>query len=161
MPTTCTLVSRLADAAKKVADPPMTFSAFPNGVSTESRATEPTTSTVMLRWVRVEKRCARAVRRSHPVRRGDAEHGESVAQHDAARLREEEPRVHNLRRLAEHMMLVIPGVHQLRGLEEIASHTVRLERLGRAREQRRKVEQRLDELALLGLHEHIEVDRRG
>ena len=38
-------MSRLAAAEKKVPDPPRTLSALPNGVSTESSATEPTTST--------------------------------------------------------------------------------------------------------------------
>src|SRR5262245_66032547 len=39
----------LADAEKNVPDPPRTLSALPNGVSTESSATEPTTRTLMLR----------------------------------------------------------------------------------------------------------------
>src|SRR5213592_901894 len=43
-PTSCTFVRWLADAEKKIADPPRTSSALPNGVSTESSATEPTTS---------------------------------------------------------------------------------------------------------------------
>ena len=36
----------LADAEKKVPDPPSTSSAFPNGVSTESSATDPTTNSI-------------------------------------------------------------------------------------------------------------------
>src|SRR3954454_9262771 len=47
-PTTETSVSRLAAAAKYVALPPSRFSRTPKGVSTESRATLPTTSTLML-----------------------------------------------------------------------------------------------------------------
>src|SRR5258708_4577192 len=43
MPTIFTGARWLALAAKKLAEPPRTFSALPNGVSTESRATEPTT----------------------------------------------------------------------------------------------------------------------
>src|SRR5580765_7231316 len=42
-PTSWTPQRWLADAEKNVADPPRTSSALPNGVSTESRATEPTT----------------------------------------------------------------------------------------------------------------------
>ena len=37
----------LADAEKNVPEPPSTLSALPNGVSTESSATEPTTRTVI------------------------------------------------------------------------------------------------------------------
>ena len=46
-PTSCTGARWLADAEKNVPDPPSTLSALPNGVSTESSATEPTTRTVM------------------------------------------------------------------------------------------------------------------
>src|SRR4051812_26696225 len=49
MPTILTGAKWLALAEKKFADPPRTFSALPNGVSTESRATEPTTRSDM--WV--------------------------------------------------------------------------------------------------------------
>src|SRR4051812_8965455 len=129
MPTTCTGVSRLADAAKKVADPPITFSAFPKGVSTESRATDPTTSTVMRLLVRVRGDRACATSRSHALWRGDPEHRESVAKDDSARVRQQEPRVHDRRRLIEHVMLVIPCVHQLCGVVQVARDPMRLQRL--------------------------------
>ena len=38
---------KFAEAEKKVPEPPRTSEAFPNGVSTESSATDPTTRTVM------------------------------------------------------------------------------------------------------------------
>src|SRR5450432_3838716 len=158
MPTTCTVVSRLADAAKNIAEPPITFSALPNGVSTESRATDPTTSTVMWRRVRGEMVRSSAERWSHALGSGDAEHRETVAQNDTTRVREEKPRMHDRGRLIEHMMLVIPGVHQLRRVVQIACHAMRLQRLGGAGEHWRKVQQRLDQLSLLGLDERIKVD---
>ena len=51
-PTTRTSVNMLADSEKCVAAPPRMRSRRPNGVSSESNATEPTTVTAMARGLR-------------------------------------------------------------------------------------------------------------
>src|SRR5215218_3214145 len=96
-PTNCTGARWLADAEKNVPDPPSTLSAFPNGVSTESSATDPTTRTVMIGcwllvvgyWLSVlafgELLLANRqwpIPPSHPLRRRDSQEIESVAEHE-------------------------------------------------------------------------------
>src|SRR3954468_1799376 len=65
---------------------------------------------------------------SHPFRRGDAEKGEPVSQHNLARAREDETRLGDLLRLVQHVRLVIPGVHLAGEIVEVVRDPVRLER---------------------------------
>ena len=58
----------------------------------------------------------------------------------------------------EHVMLVVPVVREPRRLEQVARDAMRLERLRSAGDDRREIEQRLDQLALLRLVEHREID---
>ena len=62
--TSRTGVKKDAEVEKKVADPPRTSSSLPKGVSTESRATLPTTRRLM-RWAPIAEgsRCANRMRR--------------------------------------------------------------------------------------------------
>src|SRR5581483_7333225 len=138
MPTSCTGESRLADAEKKVPDPPSTFSTLPNGVSTESSATEPTTRTVISvveLWF---------VNPLHPIRRADADEIQAVAQHEPRGARQHQPGAHQRLRLVQHVRLVIPEMDLPRQLVQVRRHPMRLERARRARDERRIVEQRLD-----------------
>src|SRR6266513_2495160 len=91
-PTTCTGWRMAPATLKNTAEPPGASAVSPNGVATESRATDPTTRSDTL----------------HPVRGADAHEGESVRQHLAHGARQHEPR--RLLRRAEHAILVIPRV---------------------------------------------------
>src|SRR6476469_10140790 len=149
-PTTLTLVRWLADAEKKVAAPPRTSSALPNGVSTESSATEPTTRTD-IRLYPVWKVASQL----HPLRRGNTEDSHPVPQHYLCSPRKRKSRARHILGLLEDVMLVIPNVGDPRRLQQVGRYPVRLQRFRRALDQRRKIEQGLDQLLLLGLGEHF------
>src|SRR2546425_9970833 len=100
-------------ALKNTADPPGASAVSPNGVYTESSAIEPTTSRLT----------------SHPIRGADPQKVEAVGEHPPHRRREDE--ACRLLRLAEHAVLVVPGVGQAREPLEEARNAVRLERLRR------------------------------
>src|SRR3989441_13359332 len=100
-------------ALKNTADPPGASAVSPNGVYTESSAIEPTTSRLT----------------SHPIRGADPQKVEAVGEHPPHRRREDE--ACRLLRLAEHAVLVVPGVGQAREPLEVAGNAVRLERLRR------------------------------
>src|SRR3989442_7984823 len=102
-------------ALKNTADPPGASAVSPNGVYTESSAIEPTTSRLT----------------SHPIRGADPQKVEAVGEHPPHRRREDE--ACRLLRLAEHAVLVVPGVGQAREPLEGAGNAGRLERLGRPR----------------------------
>src|SRR2546426_7382236 len=101
-------------ALKNTADPPGASAVSPNGVYTESSAIEPTTSRLT----------------SHPIRGADPQKVEAVGEHPPHRRREDE--ACRLLRLAQHAVLVVPGVGQAREPLEVTGNAVRLERLGRA-----------------------------
>src|SRR2546426_9422462 len=101
-------------ALKNTADPPGASAVSPNGVYTESSAIEPTTSRLT----------------SHPIRGADPQKVEAVGEHPPHRRREDE--ACRLLRLAEHAVLVVPGVGQAREPLEVGGNAVRLARLGRA-----------------------------
>src|SRR2546426_10956739 len=113
-------------ALKNTADPPGASAVSPNGVYTESSAIEPTTSRLT----------------SHPIRGADPQKVEAVGEHPPHRRREDE--ACRLLRLAEHAVLVVPGVGQAREPLEVAGNAVRLQRLSRAghdpRERRRALQ---------------------
>src|ERR1700704_2955766 len=102
-------------ALKNTADPPGASAVSPNGVYTESSAIEPTTSRLT----------------SHPIRGADPQEVEAVGEHLTHPRRQHEAR--RLLRLAEHAVLVVPGVRQTGEPFEVTGDAVRLERLGRAR----------------------------
>src|SRR5437762_13242714 len=81
-------------ALKNTADPPGASAVSPNGVYTESSAIEPTTSRLT----------------SHPIRGVDPQEVEAVAEHLAHRRCQHQAR--RLLGLAEHAVLVVPGVRQ-------------------------------------------------
>src|SRR2546425_12112568 len=101
-------------ALKNTADPPGASAVSPNGVYTESSAIEPTTSRLT----------------SHPIRGADPQKVEAVGEHPPHRRREDE--ACRLLRLAEHTVLVVPGVGQAREPLEVAGNAVRLGRAGPA-----------------------------
>src|SRR5256886_9027817 len=110
---------RIAPAAlKNTAEPPGASAVSPNGVATESRAMEPTTSRPTL----------------HPIRGANAQKGETVGEHLAHRPRQHEPR--RLLGLAQDAGLVIPPLRDPGQAIEVAREAMRLERLRRARHQR-------------------------
>src|SRR2546427_10918158 len=84
-PTTCTGWRMDPATLKNTAEPPSASAVSPNGVATESRATDPTTRSDTL----------------HPVRGADAHEREAVRQHLAHGARQHEPR-RLLRRSEEH-----------------------------------------------------------
>src|SRR5207249_4833971 len=75
-PTTCTGWRMDPATLKNTAEPPSASAVSPNGVATESRATDPTTRSDTL----------------HPVRGADAHEREAVRQHLAHGARQHEPR---------------------------------------------------------------------
>src|SRR2546429_824232 len=107
-PTTCTGWRMDPATLKNTAEPPSASAVSPNGVATESRATDPTTRSDTL----------------HPVRGADAHEGESVRQHLTYGASHPGPR--RLLRLAEHAILVIPRVRQPGQPLEVAGDPVRL-----------------------------------
>src|SRR5207248_5875192 len=132
--TTWTGVKRLAAAEKKVADPPRTSSALPDGVSTESSATDPTTST----GIRESKVSATGYP-LHSLRSGDSKYRQCIANHNFRSASQRETSPHNLLRLAEHVMLVIPKVRQPGNLREVCDEPLWLERLSCSRNRGRKI----------------------
>src|SRR5438552_3054417 len=102
-------------ALKNTAAPPGASAVAPNGVCTESSAIEPTTSRLT----------------SHPIRGADPQEVEAVGEDPAHGRRQHEAR--RLLGLAEHAVLVVPGMGQTGEPFEVAGDAVRLERLGRAR----------------------------
>src|SRR5829696_6894587 len=92
-PTSCTGQKWLADAAKKFAEPPRTWSALPKGVSTESSATEPTTRRDIERRLIADgdeaMSCERCGPPSAPARRWRAPGGDrsGTADGDGAHMR--------------------------------------------------------------------------
>src|SRR3989449_5679481 len=101
-------------ALKNTADPPGASAVSQNGVYTESSAIEPTTSRLT----------------SHPIRGADPQEVEAVGEHLAHRRRQHQAR--RLLGLAEHAVLVVPGVRQAGEPFKVAGDAVRLERLSRA-----------------------------
>src|SRR6266480_7102312 len=95
-------------ALKNTADPPGASAVSPNGVYTESSAIEPTTSRLT----------------SHPIRGADPQEVESIGEYLARRRRQDEAR--RLLGLAEHTVLVVPGVGQAGEPFEVAGDAVRL-----------------------------------
>src|SRR6266550_3303425 len=91
-PTTCTGWRMDPATLKNTAEPPSASAVSPNGVVTESRATDPTTRSDTL----------------HPVRGADAHEREAVRQHLAHGARQHEPR--RLLRLLQHR-----EIHPVRG----------------------------------------------
>src|SRR5919109_5122838 len=111
-PTTWT-GCRIAPAAlKNTADPPGASAVSPNGVATESRAIEPTTSRLT----------------SHPIGGADPQKTQAVAEHLAHGGREHQAR--RLFRLSQHAILVVPPVRQAGQALEIAGEAMGLERAG-------------------------------
>src|SRR5690606_20787989 len=101
----CTGARRLADAEKNVAEPPSTSSALPKGVSTESSATEPTTSTEDIEGLGDGSQGEGGrlpAPRSHSLRRGDAQDREAVGEDHAGGAREHQSGVHYRRRLVQN-----------------------------------------------------------
>src|SRR3954470_7826254 len=107
-PTSCTGAKWLADDEKKLPDPPRTLSALPNGVSTESSATEPTQRTVIRKvvssfcplasWppcVEANRPTGQQANRLHPFRRGDSQQLQSVLQHQLRGARQHQTRIHD------------------------------------------------------------------
>src|SRR5256885_7806732 len=132
-PTTCTGWRMDPATLKKTAEPPSASAVSPNGVATESRATDPTTRSDTL----------------HPVRGADAHQGEAVRQHLAHGARQHEPR--RLLRLAEHAKLVIPRVDHPGQPLQVARDPVRLECGRRPRPQAREVGELFHQRELLRL----------
>src|SRR5947199_9430180 len=97
-------------ALKNTADPPGASAVSPNGVYTESSAIEPTTSRLT----------------SHPIRGADPQEVEAVGEHLAHRRRQDKAR--RLLELAEHTVLVVPGVGQPVEPVDVAGDAVRHER---------------------------------
>src|SRR5256885_4919667 len=118
-PTTCTGWRMDPATLKNTAEPPSASAVSPTGVATESRATDPTTRSDTL----------------HPARGADAHEREAVRQHLAHGARQHEPR--RLLRLLQHAILVIPRVGQPGQPLEVAGDTVRLERRGGPRQDRK------------------------
>src|ERR1700704_6307770 len=102
-------------ALKNTADPPGASAVSPNGVYTESSAIEPTTSRLT----------------SHPIRGADPQEVEAVGEHLAHRRCQHE--ACSLLRLAEHAVLVVPGMGQAGEPFEVTGDAVRLQGLRRAR----------------------------
>src|SRR5215469_5461453 len=110
-PTTCTGCSTAAAAAKNTAEPPGASAVSPKGVCTESSAMEPTTRRLI----------------SHPIRGADPHEGESVREYLADGPRQKQPR--RLLRLAEHAVLVVPGVRFAGEFLQVGGSAVGLQRL--------------------------------
>src|SRR5437899_855040 len=144
-PTTCTGWRMDPATLKNTAEPPSASAVSPNGVATESRATDPTTKSDTL----------------HPVRGADAHEREAVRQHLTYGASQHEPR--RLLRLAEHAVLVIPRVDDPGQPLEVACDAVRLERGGGARHEARKVGELLQQEQLFRLVQRREMHtvRRG
>src|SRR5207247_9788353 len=98
-------------ALKNTADPPGASAVSPNGVYTESSAIEPTTRRLT----------------SHPIRGADPQEVEAVAEHLAHRRRQHQAR--RLLGLAEHAVLVVPGVLQTGQPLTVAGAALRRARL--------------------------------
>src|SRR5438046_10577767 len=107
-PTTCTGWRMDPATLKNTAEPPSASAVSPNGVATESSATDPTTKSDTL----------------HPVRGADPQEREPVRQHLTHGACEHEPR--RLLRLAEHAVLVIPRVGDPGQPLQIAGDAMRL-----------------------------------
>src|SRR4029077_16684424 len=97
-------------ALKNTADPPGASAVSPNGVYTESSAIEPTTSRLT----------------SHPIRGADPQEVEAVGEHLAHRRRQHQAR--RLLGLAQHTILVVPGVSYAGDPLEVTRDAMRLER---------------------------------
>src|SRR5207245_6899021 len=144
-PTTCTGWRMDPATLKNTAEPPSASAVSPNGVATESRATDPTTKSDTL----------------HPARGADAHEREAVRQHLTYGASQHEPR--RLLRLAEHAVLVIPRVDGPGQPLEVACDAVRLERGGGARHEARKVGELLQQEQLFRLvpRRELRTVRRG
>src|SRR4029450_9466328 len=108
--TTRTGPSNEAAALKYTAEPPRASVTSPNGVEIESSATLPTTSRLI----------------SHPIRCGDAEQREAVAQHDAGGTGEGKARRLGGRRFAEDAALVVPAVGEASQVFQVVGDPVGL-----------------------------------
>src|SRR2546429_7627534 len=97
-------------ALKNTADPPGASAVSPNGVYTESSAIEPTTRRLT----------------SHPIRGADPQEVEAVGEHPAHGRRQHQTR--RLLGLAEHAVLVVPGVRRAGDPLEVARDAARLGR---------------------------------
>src|SRR2546422_6376919 len=97
-------------ALKNTAEPPGASAVSPNGVATESRAMDPTTSRPTL----------------HPIRGANPQERETVGEHLAHGARQHEPR--RLLGLAQDAVLVIPRVRDPgQPLERSEEHTSELQ----------------------------------
>src|SRR5438876_8944127 len=107
---------RIAPAAlKNTAEPPGASAVSPNGVATESRAMDPTTSRPTL----------------HPIRGANPQEGETVGEHLAHGARQHEPR--RLLDFAQDAVLVIPRVCDPGQLLDVARDSMPRECIRRAR----------------------------
>src|SRR2546430_7863816 len=120
------------------ADPPGASAVSPNGVYTESSAIEPTTSRLT----------------SHPIRGVDPQEVEAVAEHLAHRRRQHQAR--RLLGLAEHAVLVVPGVRQAGEPFKVAGDAVRLERLSRAGDDARERGDLFQQVGFLRLDQDVQ-----
>src|ERR1041384_7596533 len=123
-------------AAKNTAEPPGASAVTPKGVYTESSAMEPTTSRLT----------------SHPIRGADPQEVEPVGEHLTHGRRQHQAR--RLRGLAEHAVLVVPGVRQPRQPFQVAGHAVRLERLGGTRDDAPERADRFHQVRFLRLDQY-------
>src|SRR5262245_32637539 len=131
MPTRRTGARWLADAEKKVPDPPRTLSALPNGVSTESRATEPTQRMGTGYGMRdagcgIRDCAVRSAGALHAVGRGDAEERQAGAQHDLRGAGEGQAGARDRLGLTEYVGLVVPQVDAAGEVVQVGHHAVRL-----------------------------------
>src|SRR6266550_1272376 len=94
----------------------------------------------------------------HPVGSCDSKYSESIPQDDLRRSRERKTCARDVLRLSQHMVLVIPKVRQPRRFREIRDYSLRLERCRCTRDDRREIDETLDQLLLFRLTEHAEVD---
>src|SRR5439155_10963897 len=131
-PTICTRCRTAPATLKNTAEPPSASAVWPNGVLTESRAIDPTTSRLI----------------SHPIRRADAEQREAVGQHLAHGAREHEARA--LLGLAEHAELVVPAVREARQRLQVPGDAMGLGGGRRAGHEPREVAEGFHEVELPG-----------
>src|SRR5689334_24585434 len=130
-------------AAKNTAEPPGASAVSPKGVYTESSAIEPTTTRPT----------------SHPIRGADPQEVKAVGEQLPHGRREHEAR--GLLGLAEHPVLVVPGVRQAREPVQVAGDAVRLECFGRARDELRERGELLQEVRFFGRDQDAQVHTRG
>src|SRR5262245_58452502 len=133
----------LADAEKNVPDPPSTLSALPNGVSTESSATEPTTKTLMLPEEGERTGAghpAPGACSSHSFRSSNAEEIQAVSEDKLRRAREHQTGLHDRLRLVQHVIFVIPEMNLSSCVVQIIRDEVRLEPPGSTLDEVRIVE---------------------